>query len=102
MIPVLLGTLLVVSIRKLLRVQDHNRCYIFLVAELFLGRGWIRLLTLDVLEVFGLHVAEGLVLEQHVVHKLVPLDTTVGVSVNLHEQLIELLISHLLPNDIFE
>ena len=48
------------------------------------------------------HVAEGLVLKQHVVHELIPLDRAVRVSVNLHEQLVELLVRHASANYILE
>jgi len=72
------------------------------VALLCGARGWILFLRLDVFKMLGLHIAEGLVLKQHVVHELVPLDGTVGVSVNLHEQLVEFLVGHGLSNDFFE
>ena len=75
---------------------------VFLVALLLGAGGRVLLLRLNVLEVLGLHVAERLVLQQHVVHELVPLDGTIRVSVNLHEELVELLVRHRLANDLLE
>ena len=70
---------------------------------LFCGAGsWILFLRLDVFKMLGFHVTEGLVLKQHVIHEFIPLDGTVGIGVNLHEQLVEFLISHRLTNDFLE
>ena len=84
------------------RVEYHNGSDVFLMAQFFLGWCRVGLLTLNVFKVLGFHVAEGLVLQQHVIHEFIPLDTSVGVSVNLHEQLIEFFIGHLLADNIFE
>jgi len=49
------------------------------------------ILVLLVIEVFFLHSIKRYIFEEHVVHEFVPLYATIGISVNFHEQLVELL-----------
>ena len=72
------------------------------MALLFEAGCRVGLLGLNVLEVLSLHVREGLILEQHVVHELIPLDSAARICINLHEQLVELLVRHLLANNILK
>ena len=63
---------------------------------------WVLLNAFDVFKVFFLHTRKRLVNQQHVVHKLVPLYTTIRVCVNFHKQLSELLVRHVFTQNIFE
>ena len=72
------------------------------MAQLELVWWWISLVRLNILEVLLLHGGKSLVLKKHIIHKLMPLDRTVRVRVNLHEKLVELLGSHVLANNLSE
>lgn len=76
-VSIFLRTFLVVDVRKLFRVENHNGSDVFLMAQFFLGWCRVGFLTLNVFKVLGFHVAEGLVLQQHVIHEFIPLDTSV-------------------------
>jgi hypothetical protein len=49
-----------------------------------------------------LHALTCLILKQHVVHKLVPFDRAVGIGINPHEQLSQLLLVHVLADNLSE
>ena len=76
-VPVFLRALLIVDVGKLFWVEYHDGSYVFLMTQFFLGRSRIRFFTLDVFKVLSFHIAEGLVLKQHVVHEFIPLDTSI-------------------------
>jgi hypothetical protein len=99
---VLLGTLLAFEIRVHFRVQNLHARNVFSVAEFLEARLWIMLLRLNIFEVLGFHIRQCLVLKQHIVHELVPLNAAIRVSINFHEELVELLVTHALANDFFK
>ena len=69
---------------------------------LWMTRWRVRFLAFDIFKVFSLHIWKSLVFKQHVVHKLIPFNTSIWVGVNLHEKLVKLFIWHFFADNIFK
>ena len=55
------------------------------------ARTWLNPVFLQVREVFLLHRRKSCVLDKHVIHELIPVYSAARISIDSHEQLIELL-----------
>ena len=56
-------------------------------------------IRLDIKRMRLLHGGQSGVLNQHVVHKLIPVDSTARVSINSHEKLVQLLVIQTFSQD---
>ena len=82
--------------------NNDNVSYHVSVTEFLLVWRMIWFNRLYIFVMFLFHRRKCLILKEHIVHKLMPLHSSIWVCVNSHKQLSELFSCHSFPNNFFE